>query len=486
MVAFYLGPFPFTLRIDVFAMKSRTTRLLVCFSAYLICLGIALPVSAQIVARVGDTAISLDEFERRARSLRESGYQHIEIVDDAARRELLDGVIAQELIVLEGYRQGVDQDPIVGADLARHERRALMNALYDTQALLGDYTSTEAEQRAYYHENKFDIEVNSRHIVCATEQDALTVIKELNAGGAFDSLLAIYTLPDVLRRFGPSGWVGWFRVGSLYDEVIEPMTELTVGHFSPEPVQTDRGYHVFLLESRRPVPFESSIDFARDKLRTQQRANDMESYVNSLRQRYEVTIDEQGLDSLSRVRSGVDSFAGLQPLVTWKGGRLSVADYMVIVRAGRARHPANEKPGMLARGVDNHAGQHVMMVEARRLGLDHEPDVRVKFEGRRRELFAKWLFIQETRRRVQADTSAANVRQFYEENLDLYTRDDGQVTELSVVEASIRGSMLRHAETRAMDEFLGELREQYTDRIFIDESVLKHTFLQATEPESAN
>ena len=199
-----------------------------------------------------------------------------------------------------------------------------------------------------------------------------------------------------------------------------------------------------------------------------------------------MTIDERGLDSLSRVRSGVDSYAGHQPLVTWQGGRLSVADYMDIVRAGRARHPAKEKPGMLARGVDNHAGQNVMMAEARRLGLDEEPDVRIKFEGRRRELFAKWLFIQETRRRVQADTSATNVRQFYEENLDLYTRDDGQVTELSVVEASIRGSMLRHAETRAMDEFLGELRERYADRIFIDESVLKHTFLQATEPESAN
>ena len=51
-------------------MESRTTRLLVCFSAYLMCLGFALPVSAQIVARVGDTAISVDEFERRARSLR--------------------------------------------------------------------------------------------------------------------------------------------------------------------------------------------------------------------------------------------------------------------------------------------------------------------------------------------------------------------------------------------------------------------------------
>jgi peptidyl-prolyl cis-trans isomerase C len=467
-------------------MEFRPTRLLACFGTYFICLGMTLPASAQIVARVGDTEISLDEFERRARSLRESGYQHLQAVDDAARRELLDGVIAQELIVLEGYRQGVDQDPVVGADLARHERRALMTALYDTQALHGDYTSTEEEQRAYYHEHRFDEEVDSRHIVCASEQEGRTVIKELNAGASFDSLLAIYTLPDVRRRFGPSGRVGWFRVGSLYDEVIEPMSELAVGQFCPEPVQTSLGYHVFLLESRRPVPFESSGEFVREKLRVQQRANDMESYVNSLRERYEVTIDAQGLEALSHIRSGVDTYAGHQPLVTWQGGRLSVADYMEIVRARRARHPANEKPGMLAKGVDNHAGQHVMMVEARRLGLDHEPDVRVKFEGRRRELFAKWLFIQETRRRVEADTSAANVRQFYEENLDLYTRDDGQVTELSVVEASIRGSMLRHAETRAMDEFLGELREQYTDQIYIDENALKRTFFQVSDWESAN
>ena len=109
----------------------------------LMLLWLVAPVSAQVVARVGDTEISVEEYEDRARSLRRSGYKHLQSMNMGAKQQLLDGIIAQELLVLEGYRQGVDDDPVIAADLARHERRALMNALYDTQALLGDYTSTE-------------------------------------------------------------------------------------------------------------------------------------------------------------------------------------------------------------------------------------------------------------------------------------------------------------------------------------------------------
>ena len=352
------------------------------FSLLLLCT--VAPTSAQVVARVGDTALSVEEYEDRARNLRQSGYEHLQVVNMDAKRQLLDGIIAQELLVLEGYRQGVDYDPVIAADLARHERRALMNALYDTQALRGDYTSTEDELRAYYHEAQFDIEVNARHIVCATEEEGWAVVEGLQAGGSFDSLLAIYTLPDVRSRFGPSGWVGWFRTGSLYEEIIEPMNGLAVGEFHPAPVKTDRGYHVFLLEDCRDKPYETSVDFARDKLRTQRRANDMEGYVNSLRERYEITIDDSALEIVSRIDETVGMSHGSQNLVTWKGGHLSVADYMEIVEAGRARHPSEVDRDNLRKSVDNHAGQHVMMAEARRLGLDKELSVRRKFEDRRR------------------------------------------------------------------------------------------------------
>ncbi|SVE09446.1 uncharacterized protein METZ01_LOCUS462300, partial [marine metagenome] len=81
------------------------------FSLLLLCT--VAPTSAQVVARVGDTALSVEEYEDRARNLRQSGYEHLQVVNMDAKRQLLDGIIAQELLVLEGYRQGVDYDPVI-------------------------------------------------------------------------------------------------------------------------------------------------------------------------------------------------------------------------------------------------------------------------------------------------------------------------------------------------------------------------------------
>ncbi len=467
-------------------MRCATIRHLLCGSLALTAVVIADPGSAQIVAQIGEITISLEEYEERARELRSSGYQHLETIDLDAKRQLLDGLIAQELLVLEGYRQGVGDDPVIAADLARRERRALMNALYDTQALHGDYTSSEQEMRAYFHEQEFDIEVMSRHIVCASEEDASAVLDGLAAGVDFDSLLARYTLPSIRSRYGNTGWVGWFRIGSLYDELKEPFRTMPTGEIYPEAVKTDRGYHIVELKERRPVAFESSEDFVREKLRTQKRANDMERYVNDLRERYAVAIDEDGIRALSQISKSAESFDAEQILVRWDGGGLTVGDYMGFVAAGRARHPSEEKPDGLPKRVDNHAGQHVMMAEARRLGLDKDLAVRRKFEDRRRALFTKWLFQHETKRRAQPDTSEASVRRFYEENLDLYTRDDGEVTELPTVAKSIRSSMVRHAQSIAMDQFIAELRERYADQVMIDEEILDRALADGITPTVAD
>ena len=224
----------------------------------------ALPASGQIVARIGETTLTIPEYEARARSLRETGYRHLRSMDLAAKRELLDGIIARELLALEGQRRNLDEDPAIAAELARYERRALMRALYDSQALRGDYTSTEPELRAFYHDKQLDVEVLSRQIICATEGEARLVAQQLAAGADFDSLLAVHTLPDVRQRFGPSGSVGWLRVGVLYETLRQQLATLPVGSYSPVPVRSNRGYHVFLVEGRRPVPFESSVDLVRD------------------------------------------------------------------------------------------------------------------------------------------------------------------------------------------------------------------------------
>ena len=67
----------------------------------------------EIVARVGDKEIPLTEFEAAARKLRKTGYDHIEVVDQAAKLELLDGVITPVFIKLKPIVFGATNQQII-------------------------------------------------------------------------------------------------------------------------------------------------------------------------------------------------------------------------------------------------------------------------------------------------------------------------------------------------------------------------------------
>ncbi len=69
--------------------------------------------AGDIVARIGDKEISVAQYEARAIELRKSGYAHIKELDLASKRELLDGIIARELLVMEGLRRGLERDSVV-------------------------------------------------------------------------------------------------------------------------------------------------------------------------------------------------------------------------------------------------------------------------------------------------------------------------------------------------------------------------------------
>lgn len=435
--------------------------------------------AADAVVRIGDRQVSVSEFESRATELLRGGYPHLQTIDMKAKQQLLDGVIAQELLIAEGLRRNLAADPSIAPDLERTERRALMNALYDSLALQKEYSSTEEELRAYFAEAQYDVEVLSRHIVCATEEEGRQVLAALEAGTPFEALVKEHSRRSIQDRFGPGGWVGWFRIGELYDELQEPLKTMQPGQFYPEPVRTSLGYHVFGLQARRPTDFDASLEFIREQLRVQKRANDMEAYVNRLRQQYNIKLVDQSLMSLATIGLQDSSWTGAPVAVaTWNGGQLGMEDFMSLVRAGRSSHPARLSTEQLHKEVDNQAGVQVMMTEARRLGFDRLPAVREKIRDKQLQLFGAWFFLHEGKAQARPDTSAANVRRFYDQNQDLFTRTDSTVAGFELVRASIRNLLVQQAETSAMDSFLAGLRKRYARDIHIDRKALKRAVVQ--------
>ena len=441
----------------------------------LLVLGSASLGAEETVLRIGDKAISVRQFESMAQKLRETGYSHVEKLDQQGKQELLDGVIARELLIAEGLQRGYDRESSIAQAVAKSERKALMNKLYEQEAVQASYAFTEEELRAFFAQQQYDVEVLSQHIVCATEQEARLVLELLGEGTPFESLVRPYSLQNIQQRFGPGGWVGWFKVGEVYEELKVPLGTMPVGSVYPDPVQTLSGYHVFRLGERRPVDFAAAREWVEKKARVQSRADDMERYVGALRERYQLALDAEVFAKLLAVpRQSTQWDGGDAPLLTWRGGQLVAREYLALVEQDRAPHPAELDSARLYKAVDNLAGKQIMVAEARKLGIADDADIRASLEKERDALLVKRLYQAEAERVGEIGDEA--VRAFYDRHLDQFTLADGRVTDFASLRESIRTALRKRAETEAMDALLAELREAYAGQIYVFPEVLEKAF----------
>ncbi len=441
----------------------------------LLVLGSASLCAEETVLRIGDKSISVEEFEKTAQKLRETGYSHVEELDQQGKQELLDGVIARELLIAEALRRGYDRDPAIAQAVAKSERRALMNKLYEQEAVQASYSFSDADLRAFFAQQQYDVEVLSQHIVCATEEEALLVLELLEEGVPFESLIRPYSLPNIQQRFGPGGWVGWFKIGEVYEGLKVPLATMPIGSVYPDPVQTVSGYHVFRLGERRPVDFAVVREWVEKQALVQSRADDMERYVGTLRERYQLALDaEVFAELLALPRQSTQWDKGNAPLLTWRGGQLVAREYLALVEQGRAPHPAELDSARLYKAVDNLAGKQIMVAEARKLGIADDADIRANVEKERDALLIKRLYQAEAER--VGEIADAAVRAFYDQHLDRFTRTDGRVVDFSFVRESIRAALRQRAETEAMDALLAELREVYAGQVQVFPAALEKVF----------
>jgi hypothetical protein len=423
------------------------------------------------VARIGDKTLSVRQFEERARELKQTGYNRVSAFDADGKRTLLDGIIARELLVMEGVNRGYDRDSTIVQTVEKSERKALMMELYEREAVQPSYDFTDEQLRTFFHEHQYDIEVLSQHIVCPSEDRALQALTELNNGAPFESLVATYSTQNIVTRFGPKGWVGWFKIGDVLEPLKEPLRTMPVGSLFPRPVETAMGFHVFRLQERRPIEFADARESIQKQALVQYRADDMERYIQALRVRYELRCDMGALSMLTSDKLEE------RPLCSWRGGTLTNGDYMRAANTGSAHDPRRTPIEQVQKDADNLAGRQIMLAEARALGLHEDEKIRRKIDGERDKMIVGKVFRTEVAKRVTV-VSDEQVRAFYEANREEFTREDGKVTAFDFLRESIRTAMQERAQNDAMDQLLAELRQTFADQIEISTQGLNAAFAE--------
>ncbi|HMR33353.1 MAG TPA: peptidylprolyl isomerase [Geminicoccaceae bacterium] len=229
-------------------------RLLLTATAVALCL--AAPVAVlqaadpadPVVAKVDGAEIHKSEIDAAYAVLPDQYRQMpIEMLYDP----LLQRVIDTRLLAMAAEKKGLADDPAVEAAIARAREATLRDQLI--QRAITDGT-TEAALKAAYEKAKgqpeFIVEeVHARHVLLDSEADARAVIAELDKGGDFGAIAKAKSKdPSAAQNDGD---LGYFTREAMVPEFSTAAFAMQKGSWSKDPVQSQFGWHVILVEDKR-------------------------------------------------------------------------------------------------------------------------------------------------------------------------------------------------------------------------------------------
>lgn len=201
-----------------------------------------------VVAKVGDLEIRQSELDLAVANL---DPQLQQLPDEQKRVAALSGAIDVKLLAQGAAEEGLAETEDFQKRMEYIKDRELHNSYFRKHVV---DAVTDEEVKARYEKEIAALpkqeEVNARHILVKTEEEAKAVIADLDAGKDFAELAKAKS-EDSNKDDG--GDLGWFSKGRMVPEFEEAAFALEKGAYTKTPVQSQFGFHVIKLEDRRDV-----------------------------------------------------------------------------------------------------------------------------------------------------------------------------------------------------------------------------------------
>jgi len=217
---------------------------------------VADPAAAPSVAVVNGVAIPRADYDAFLKNLLQGKPVPPDLTAEQ-KNQVLDELITMQLVSTQALKDGVDKDPEVAANLDVLRMRILSDG--ESQRFLKGKEPTDAELHAEYDGDITAMdktEYHARHILVATKEKAEQLIKKLKGGAKFEDVAKAEST-DNSKTSG--GDLGWFTATRMVKPFADAVKALKKGETTPEPVQTQYGWHIIQLEEIRevtPPPFE--------------------------------------------------------------------------------------------------------------------------------------------------------------------------------------------------------------------------------------
>ncbi|WP_455222324.1 peptidylprolyl isomerase [Kaarinaea lacus] len=216
-------------------------------------------------------------------------------IDNISKKQqiqmMVEELINRELIYQDAVKNKVDKSDDVQAQLDLMRKNVVAGAMLKNVTEAAKISDEELKKE--YDKRKDQLattEYKASHILVESEDDAKTIIAEIDKGANFADLAK-------KKSTGPSathgGDLGWFKSDEMVKPFAVAVEGLKNGEYTKTPVKSDFGWHVILRENSREVP-PPPYEQMREQLKMRVQNLQIEQYIASLRK--EAKIERKSSD----------------------------------------------------------------------------------------------------------------------------------------------------------------------------------------------
>ena len=226
-------------------------KLLVCLFLALLVISCAKKDDGKVLATIDDDKITLQEFNKELDKIPMN--MKMLVASESGKKNYLDRLVVKKLLLKEASKAKIEDDKEFQDRVKDIKEQLLIEALLKKK-ITADTQLSEDDLKKYYEEHKEDFkkdrEINTRHILLKTEEEAKQVQAKLQKGEDFTELAKKYSIDPNVKQSG--GEIGFQPKGSLIPEFENAAYKLNkVGQVSGI-VKTQFGYHIIRLEGIKP------------------------------------------------------------------------------------------------------------------------------------------------------------------------------------------------------------------------------------------
>ncbi len=273
----------------------------------------------QVVARIGDRLITLQEFEKRLNQ--QSSFARARHNSASRKQEFLDSLVRFELLAIEAQKKGYDKNP----DVQLVQKQAMVRQFTSNELAklvkMSDVTDIQIKNYYEAHQGEFSrpAQVRASHILFKDEASASAALPKIvkaidaekpKAREVFAGFVSQLSTDEKTKgRRGDLLFFGEPGVSSVKRPQAAPLVPTSVakaafelknvGDITSTPIRSSQGYHIVQKTGYRR-PYRRALKDVSDKIRVRlfrkRKGDAMQSYVKTLRDGAKIVIDEKILE----------------------------------------------------------------------------------------------------------------------------------------------------------------------------------------------